>query len=95
MIYAWNHMSMPSRASTSLLQDPDEDGFDEDEFVSMPSRASTSLLRRDLVHPSSKVLLVSMPSRASTSLLLRKRDLFQKWGFGCQCPHGLVPHCYA
>ena len=38
-------MSMPSRASTSLLQDPDEDGFDEDEFVSMPSRASTSLLR--------------------------------------------------
>ena len=45
MIYAWNHMSMPSRASTSLL--PLQlrlqlcIGFEK---VSMPSRASTSLL---------------------------------------------------
>ena len=36
-----------------------------------------------------------MPSRASTSLLQyngMRYTVFMAW---CQCPHGLVPHCYA
>ena len=38
--------------------------------------------------------MVSMPSRASTSLL-REIDLSSITPLVmCQCPHGLVPHCY-
>ena len=38
---------------------------------------------------------VSMPSRASTSLLPIS-TLTEEQGYVqvCQCPHGLVPHCY-
>ena len=37
---------------------------------------------------------MSMPSRASTSLL-QKGDLTGIDPIlACQCPHGLVPHCY-
>ena len=72
MIYAWNHMSMPSRASTSLLRSSSAAGILSGSHVSMPSRASTSLLRR---HSYRNWLwchcIVSMPSRASTSLLRR------------------------
>ena len=41
------------------------------------------------------VVEVSMPSRASTSLLqkyARRACIPQR---GCQCPLGLVPHCYS
>ena len=63
-------------------------------FVSMPSRASTSLLHQYVDTSVMVRALVSMPSRASTSLLL-----VNYWYLGvvasvCQCPHGLVPHCY-
>ena len=38
---------------------------------------------------------VSMPSRASTSLLLLPSLTSEKdRKLRCQCPHGLVPHCY-
>ena len=37
-----------------------------------------------------------MPSRASTSLLLEKRTVLPLVSnVMCQCPLGLVPHCYA
>ena len=36
-----------------------------------------------------------MPSRASTSLLQPfEIDGVESWCKVCQCPHGLVPHCY-
>ena len=35
-----------------------------------------------------------MPSRASTSLLLKNRFLAEYAFIVCQCPLGLVPHCY-
>ena len=38
---------------------------------------------------------VSMPSRASTSLLHFNEIYFIKLPDACQCPLGLVPHCYA
>ena len=39
---------------------------------------------------------VSMPSRASTSLLLDITAILGNIGrMTCQCPHGLVPHCYS
>ena len=38
--------------------------------------------------------MVSMPSRASTSLLHCNRCRRSKCLYLCQCPHGLVPHCY-
>ena len=37
---------------------------------------------------------VSMPSRASTSLLHFNEIYFIKLPDACQCPLGLVPHCY-
>ena len=41
-------------------------------------------------------IIVSMPSRASTSLLRAVNgDEKERLGVGCQCPHGLVPHCYS
>ena len=38
--------------------------------------------------------VVSMPSRASTSLLLICREVALRRTVLCQCPLGLVPHCY-
>ena len=35
-----------------------------------------------------------MPSRASTSLLLPLNRVMKAKERMCQCPHGLVPHCY-
>ena len=113
-------VSMPSRASTSLLRatvlcqsswgytcqcplglvphcyvrsavvhSVNKDG------VSMPSRASTSLLLfrsvKDLRVINS---YVSMPSRASTSLLPAILGNIGRMTSLCQCPLGLVPHCY-
>ena len=62
--------------------------------VSMPSRASTSLLQRRNRCIQNHPYSVSMPSRASTSLLLYTCPT--KWWTSktCQCPLGLVPHCY-
>ena len=114
-------VSMPSRASTSLLRatvlcqsswgytcqcplglvphcyvrsavvhSVNKDG------VSMPSRASTSLLLfrsvKDLRVINS---YVSMPSRASTSLLPAILGNIGRMTSLCQCPLGLVPHCYS
>ena len=60
----------------------------------MPSRASTSLLPSVVMELREWVFQVSMPSRASTSLLPASiRQLLLLW-LRCQCPHGLVPHCY-
>ena len=51
--------------------------------------ATKSSLQRS--HPRN---LVSMPSRAYTSLLLEyRKKIFGESG-RCQCPHGLIPHCY-
>ena len=37
-----------------------------------------------------------MPSRASTSLLHMYHGSKEVWEAPmCQCPHGLVPHCYS
>ena len=115
------NVSMPSRASTSLLRatvlcqsswgytcqcplglvphcyvrsavvhSVNKDG------VSMPSRASTSLLLfrsvKDLRVINS---YVSMPSRASTSLLPAILGNIGRMTSLCQCPLGLVPHCYS
>ena len=64
------------------------------EDVSMPSRASTSLLQ-DAKGGCLQLYRVSMPSRASTSLLLWKLEVSSALRRAqCQCPHGLVPHCY-
>ena len=62
--------------------------------VSMPSRASTSLLQRKRVAILTREICVSMPSRASTSLLLEEKGRYIDPRDMCQCPHGLVPHCY-
>ena len=35
-----------------------------------------------------------MPSRASTSLLLATQSTENCAAYRCQCPHGLMPHCY-
>ena len=41
-------------------------------------------------------VIVSMPSRASTSLLpLALAKYISVHGGRCQCPLGLVPHCYS
>ena len=63
-------MSMPSRASTSLLQAYTPFAFElKGLAVSMPSRASTSLLQEWAYDIYVTHEGVSMPSRASTSLL--------------------------
>ena len=38
--------------------------------------------------------MVSMPSRASTSLLREQYSVSLEESMVCQCPLGLVPHCY-
>ena len=61
----------------------------------MPSRAYASLLLEREATERDFDEVVSMPSRASTSLLLQ--DSYDGRGtdtFRCQCPLGLVPHCY-
>ena len=63
-------------------------------MVSMPSRASTSLLPSDNPSWDKKDYFVSMPSRASTSLLPGWIDTDLHLCPMCQCPLGLVPHCY-
>ena len=68
MIYAWNHMSMPSRASTSFLRSNLMLHTAQEEIVSMPSRASTSFLPYTERSRYAEQC-VSMPSRASTSFL--------------------------
>ena len=36
-----------------------------------------------------------MPSRANASLLLQHRSYCEAAEYeACQCPHGLMPHCY-
>ena len=63
--------------------------------VSMPSQAYTSLLLKPFeIDGSSSWIIVSMPSRAYTSLLLIALcgGLFVI--ILCQCPLGLIPHCY-
>ena len=35
-----------------------------------------------------------MPSRANASLLLLIGLIICFFAFLCQCPHGLMPHCY-
>ena len=88
-------VSMPSRASTSLLQAYTPFAFElKGLAVSMPSRASTSLLQEWAYDIYVTHEGVSMPSRASTSLL-RYYDRYKVMDVACQCPLGLVPHCYA
>ena len=84
---------MPSRASTSLLRDTCRRNATYI-HVSMPSRASTSLLRDNKAYSSVHHFTVSMPSRASTSLLRLACQEETTFISMCQCPHGLVPHCY-
>ena len=60
----------------------------------MPSRASTSLLQGKKRKPGKDDYVVSMPSRASTSLLQKQSFPKGRRSFKCQCPLGLVPHCY-
>ena len=65
-------VSMPSRASTSLLHQYVDTSVMVRALVSMPSRASTSLLLRGCGYTEDdRKAIVSMPSRASTSLLLQ------------------------
>ena len=64
--------------------------------VSMPSRAYTSLLLNVFCRITCGIQPVSMPSRAYTSLLQSCYPLFlQSMCTACQCPLGLIPHCYA
>ena len=87
---------MPSRAYTSLLRKRIFRNWQKSQLVSMPSRAYTSLLRRARYNLSRFCQVVSMPSRAYTSLLLSvwQLNLLKRLGT-CQCPLGLIPHCYA
>ena len=39
-------------------------------------------------------MILLMPSRASTSLLQRSPHVDSSTYFMCQCPLGLMPHCY-
>ena len=61
----------------------------------MPSRANASLLPTRFPRSRANSTAVSMPSRANASLLhvsipvnLGPSEIV------CQCPHGLMPHCY-
>ena len=63
-------------------------------LVSMPSRACTSLLQGGSGSPEGVLYGVSMPSRACTSLLHRDIAAMNSYLVSCQCPLGLVPHCY-
>ena len=87
-------VSMPSQASTSLLRNVRIHGIPRILIVSMPSRASTSLLLVMMAGIGAIASAVSMPSRASTSLLHRLKILLISENILCQCPLGLVPHCY-
>ena len=62
--------------------------------VSMPSRAYASLLLRINSAPSPVSVDVSMPSRAYASLLQLSSSMKKASHMMCQCPHGLMPHCY-
>ena len=62
--------------------------------VSMPSRAYTSLLLEKTGFLGGKTLQVSMPSRAYTSLLPHITRMSLISTNQCQCPLGLIPHCY-
>ena len=61
----------------------------------MPSRANASLLPKIPRLEKNKPPYVSMPSRANASLL-RAANYGYNAGYdtACQCPHGLMPHCY-
>ena len=60
----------------------------------MPSRASTSLLLIPMDLFVEVLKSVSMPSRASTSLLHKMERVTVQLTCLCQCPLGLVLHCY-
>ena len=74
MIYAWNHMSMPSRASTSFLRHGDT-LLREFWQVSMPSRAYASFLLGRIETVTVELITVSMPSRAYASFLPMRKVL--------------------
>ena len=60
----------------------------------MPSRAYTSLLPVVHIIRIATNAGVSMPSRAYTSLLRSHHSKEAIQETLCQCPHGLIPHCY-
>ena len=61
----------------------------------MPSRANASLLQLLERFYSNGVKQVSMPSRANASLLLSGAGCIHAQAYiQCQCPLGLMPHCY-
>ena len=91
--YHWN-VSMPSRANASLLRRIYERRITESIKVSMPSRANASLLPITRELTSQSQVSVSMPSRANASLLRKRLTITICTASLCQCPHGLMPHCY-
>ena len=87
-------VSMPSRAYTSLLRG---DWY----RISYGTACVNALTGLYLIATAPKfklariVNLVSMPSRAYTSLLPKHcSERFYMNLIKCQCPHGLIPHCY-
>ena len=93
MIYAWNHMLLPSRAVTSFLRH-DDTLLREFWQVSMPSRAYASFLRTGIT-------LIRLSRRKSCQCPLGLMPhfywagkFFPTFETRCQCPHGLIPHFY-
>ena len=87
-------VSMPSRANASLLHRCYITGWYRYQRVSMPSRANASLLPITRELTSQSQVSVSMPSRANASLLRKRLTITICTASLCQCPHGLMPHCY-
>ena len=89
-------VSMPSRASTSLLRPERRVMLSIDNVCQCPHGLVPHCYGFTIALASYIAAHVSMPSRASTSLLREQSSsTYHSFRISCQCPHGLVPHCYS
>ena len=85
---------MPSRAYTSFLRKRNDNELAVNDVCVNALMGLYLISTYTQVYNMGRNLIVSMPSRASTSLLQEKGASRSQEDQLCQCPHGLVPHCY-
>ena len=85
---------MPSRACTSLLRGKHLLHISCYDKVSMPSRACTSLLLRMTWREENTKKSVNALSGLYLIATVKFLDFHDLDNVRCQCPLGLVPHCY-
>ena len=86
---------MPSRAYTSLLHGMPVERLGKGAYcVNALTGLYLIATRMTFSELCITGTIVSMPSRAYTSLLRQYCMHLMTTSLQCQCPHGLIPHCY-